>query len=108
MLKSKILKKLNLKNNMGSTDYKKAQGYLKNVLVKAINLDLTNDISKIKCPTLLIYGKKDKSVPLYVGKRINGLINNSGLVVIDAEHFPFIERYRHFMIVLKSFLYGNI
>lgn len=103
----KILKRLNMHSKMGSKDYKNATGYLKNVLVKAINLDLTNDISAIKTPTLLIYGKKDKSVPLYIGKKINGLITGSGLVVIDSGHFPFIEKYRHFLIVLKSFLIGN-
>ena len=46
--------------NMGSIDYKNSKGYLKNVLVKAVNFDLSLDIKKIKCPTLLLYGKKDK------------------------------------------------
>ena len=104
----KLFKKLKINFNMGSIDYKNASGYLKNTLVKAVNLDLTDELTSIKCSTLLIYGKKDRTVPIFIGKRINKLIENSGLVVVEkAGHFPYIERYRFCLIVLKSFLYGN-
>ncbi len=104
----KFAKKLKVNLKMGSTDYKKANGFLKDVLIKAVNRDLTLELSNIKCPTLLIYGKKDKAVPLYIGKRINNLIKGSGMVIVDKTgHFPFVERFRYFLIVLKSFLYGN-
>ena len=104
----KFGKMLKIDFNMGSIDYKNSKGYLKNVLVKAVNFDLSIDIKKIKCPTLLLYGKKDKAVPLYIGKRINNLISGSGLVVVDkASHFPYIERFRFCLIIIKSFLYGN-
>ena len=103
----KLSKKINLKLNMGSTDYKNASNVLKDVLVKAVNYDLGDDLSKINCETLLIYGKKDRSVPLYIGKKINNKIKNSGIVVMDTGHFPYIERFRAFLVILKSFICGS-
>ena len=104
----KLAKLLKIKLNIGSSDYKKANGYLRNVLVKAVNRDLTMDMNKIICPTLLIYGEKDKVVKIYIGKEINKKIKNSGLVIIPkCGHFPYIEKFRYFLIVLKSFINGD-
>lgn len=105
----KILKRLNIKLNLGSKDYKNSNNILKEVLVKAVNLDLTHYALKITAPTLLIYGEKDKHVPLYVANKLNKLIKNSALITIPkCSHFPFVEKYRHFLIVLKSFIFGNV
>ena len=104
----KLTKKMNINTSFGSTDYKKANGFLKDVLVKSVNNDLTQSMYEIKCDTLIIHGKKDKTVPLYVAKKIKNNIASSGIVVVkNAGHFPFIDRYRLFIIVLKSFLSGN-
>ena len=104
----KLLKKININLKMGSKDYKNANELLKKVLVKAVNYDLSNELKKIKCETLLIYGKKDKAVPIYLGYKIQSLIKNSAIVEIpDCGHFPYRERFRYFLIVLKSFIYGN-
>ena len=101
----KLLKKMNIKLNFGSKDYKNSSPILKETLVKAVNLDLTNYALKINAPTLLIYGEKDKHVPLYIAERLNKLIKNSALITIPkCGHFPFIEKYRHFLIVLKFVL----
>ena len=105
----KIFKIFNLHINFGSYDYKQASGYLKNVLVKAVNRDLTEELSKIDCQTLLIYGQKDKTTPTYIGERIKEKIKNSGMVVVpNCGHFPYIERSRYFLIVLKSFISGEV
>ena len=104
----KIFKRFNLKPNMGSTDYKNASILLKEVLVKAVNYDLTLELGKIKCETLLIYGKKDRTVKPYVGKKIKSKIENSGIVFLDCAHFPFVEKFRTFLIILKSFIYGKL
>ena len=104
----KLSKKFKLNLNYGSNDYKKSNGLLRRVLVKAVTTDLTFNISNIKCDTLIIHGKNDKTVPLYVAKKIKSLIPTSGIVIVkNAGHFPFVDRYRLFLIVLKSFLGGN-
>lgn len=104
----KLSKKFSLNLNMGSIDYKNASKNLKDTLVKAVNCDLTNEAKKINCDTLLIYGINDKSVPIYIGKKIQSLIKNSALITVKrCGHFPYVERFRYTLIILKSFLFGN-
>jgi pimeloyl-ACP methyl ester carboxylesterase len=104
----KISKRLNIKLKMGSSDYKKSSALMKNILVKAINTDQFEDAANVKCPTLLLYGKKDKSVPVYIGRKFNDLISQTTYFEIKrCGHFPYLERFRLTLIVLKSFLYGE-
>ena len=104
----KIAKKLKINLKVGSNDYKKANSVLKKTLVMAVNEDLSIYLSSIKAPTLLIYGQKDKTVPLYIGKKINKLIKGSGFVVVpNGDHFPYIRKQRYFLIVLKHFLLSD-
>ena len=101
----KILKRLNIKVIMGSKDYRNATGVLKETLVKVVNEDLTNELYKIKIPTLIIIGEKDSVVPVRIAKKMHEIINASGLIIIPrCGHFPYIERYRYFLIILRSFL----
>ena len=105
----KLTKIFSLHINLGSYDYKMANGFLKNVLVKAVNRDLSNELNMIECDTLLIYGKNDKITPLYIGERIKSKIKNSGLVIVpNCGHIPYLERSRHFLIILKSFVSGEV
>lgn len=104
----KFLKKINIKLNVGSVDYKNASPILKNVLVKAINNDLGESALEIQCDTLLLYSVKDKSVSIRDGKRLKELIKNSSIFEIKRSgHFPYIDRFRFVLIVIKSFLYGE-
>ena len=101
----KILKYFNIKVIMGSKDYRNAKGVLKETLVKIVNEDLNACLQKINIPTLVIFGEKDNIVPVRIAKKMHALIPSSGLVIIPkCGHFPYIERYRYFLIVLKSFL----
>ena len=104
----KISKKLNINLKTGSTDYKNATGFLKDVLVKAVNNDLTFSLLNIKCETLIIHGKEDRTVPLYIAVKNKKMIPNAGIVIVKkAGHFPFVDRFRLVIIVIKSFLSGN-
>ena len=66
----KILKKIPIlnklesyvKKHVGSVDYRNASEMMRNILVKHVNLDLTEEVKNIKCPTLLIWGTKDNAV----------------------------------------------
>lgn len=104
----KICKRVKLEIKMGSADYQKSSPIMKNVLVKAINTEQSDDALNINCPTLLLYGKKDKTVPLYIGRKFNELIPKATYFEIKkCGHFPYLERFRFTLIVLKSFLYGE-
>ena len=104
----KISKKFSIKSNMGSIDYKNANTIMRDVLVKAVNTDLSKDITKIKCPTLLLYAKNDKSVPIYIGRKIKELIPGCSYFEIKrCGHFPYIDRFRFVLIILKAFFNGE-
>lgn len=103
---AKISKKARNKvEQMGSDDFKACNGALRRTFVKVVNCSLEDFASKIKCPTLLIWGQKDKDTPLWMAKKFNKLIDNSGLVILkNCGHFCFLENSKLFLAVLKSFL----
>ncbi len=72
-----------------STDYKNA-GPMLGSFVKTVNEDLTEDLKKIKNPTLLLWSEKDTETPLELGKRMQELIPESKLIILnDQHHTPF-------------------
>ncbi len=113
--KVKLLKKLKkipvlnlladyMKKHMGSTDYKNASPMMRDILVKHINTDITNELNKIKCPTLAIWGTLDEAVPYEDGKELEKLIDNCGLVTYEGNtHYAYLERLQQTINVLKSF-----
>lgn len=101
----KTLKKMHISLNMGSSDYKNASPILKKMLVMTINEDLSEDLKQIKIPTLLIWGKDDNVTKLLDAKKMEELIDDSGMVVMEnCGHFPYLEQPVYFKIVLDSFL----
>ena len=94
-----------LKAKMGSTDYKNASPIMKEVLVKHVNYDITEEIKKIKCPTFIIWGDKDTAVPVSDAYELKDLIKDSGLVVYEnCTHYAYLERLGQTNAILKSFL----
>ncbi len=101
----KMCKKLNIKNNLGSVDYKNSNSILKQTMNKIVPIDLSDRMKMIECETLLLWGEHDTITPLKEGKLINRYIKGSTLITIPkSKHFPYIEKYRYFMLVLNSFL----
>jgi pimeloyl-ACP methyl ester carboxylesterase len=79
----------------GSRDYKNA-GALRNILVKTVNEDLTNDAKQVTVPTFLLWGETDQETPQAIGKRFHELIPNSKLVILPGQdHFPFLREGSH-------------
>lgn len=104
----KAFKKAHLPVKMGSADYQNADNVKRIMLVKAVNLDLSEYMQKIIVPTLLIYGEDDKVTPLEVARKINHNIKNSSLITIEScGHFPYLERFNYFSLILMSFLVGD-
>lgn len=102
-----ILNKLEdfAKRHMGSTDYRNASGVMRNILVGHVNLDIKEDIKKIKCPTLLIWGTNDEAVSIERAYELEKLIKDAGLVVYEGcTHYAYLERLGQTISVLKSFL----
>lgn len=114
-IRTKVLKKLKkvpglnkleefAKKHIGSTDYKNASGIMREILVKHVNLDITEDVKKITCPTLIIWGDNDECVPVSDGKLLEKLIKDSGLIVFEGcTHYAYLERLDQLIRILNEF-----
>ena len=93
------------KKHIGSTDYKNASDMMRKILVETVNYDITAQLCKIKCPTLLIWGTMDKAVSINDAYQLEKLISNCGLVTYEGcSHYAYLERFDQTIRVLKSFL----
>ena len=85
-LKTKLVSKI------GSTDYKNANDIMRKILVKITQENLKDVASKIKTPTILIYGKEDLQAPSYFGKEYSKFIKNSEFVEIPKlNHYTILS-----------------
>ena len=67
---------------LGSPDYLRAVGVMRKVFVKVINHDQQETASRIKCPSLIIYGDKDTETPPEFGLRFSRIIPNNRLFIL--------------------------
>lgn len=71
----------------------------------AIRNNLGEDLSKIKIPALLIWGKNDNVTPPFVAEEFHKLLPNSELHFIDkCGHAPMMEVPEEFNKILFNFL----
>lgn len=108
----KKLKKINclrwlaniMKKHIGSTDYKNASEIMRGVLVKTVNLDITEDVKKINVSTLLVWGSEDSAVPLIRAYELEKLIPDSGVILYKGcSHYAYLERQNDVIRVLDNF-----
>ena len=94
-----------LRNHFGSEDYRAAKGVMRECLVKTISLDLAPLLPAIKTEALLIWGDADTATPLWQGRRMEQLLPNAGLAVIEgAGHYTFFDNPARFYAILDSYL----
>lgn len=72
------------RRRFGSADYRAARGVMKDILVRTVNEDISNQVREIKQKTLLIYGDQDCETPAKdIGKRYQALINDAELIILN-------------------------
>jgi len=93
--------------SMGADDYV-ATPKLKQTFINIINENLIILLPKIKIPTLLIWGDKDKDTPLEYARIIEQKIIGSKLVILKgAGHFSFLDKKDEFIEKIVSFIPTN-
>lgn len=94
-----------MRSKVGSTDYKNASPLMRQTMVLALNEDLTRYLPGIHVPALVVWGEKDTATPLSDGQKMEKLIPDAGLVVLQgAGHYSFLNQWGIFSRVLDSFL----
>jgi pimeloyl-ACP methyl ester carboxylesterase len=69
----------------GSTDYKRAQGLLREILVASVNESFEPELVSLTVPVILLWGKNDREVPVEVAEQAAQLIPvEHSLRVVDG------------------------
>lgn len=114
--KTKILKSLKkvpvlnklegfAKKHIGSRDYKNASELMRNIMVEHVNLDITEELKNIKCPTLIVWGTMDAEVPIEQAYELEKLISDSAVIPYEGcTHYAYLERLGQTINILKSFI----
>lgn len=92
----------NLRKKFGSSDYSSAPRVLQETLVKSVNEDLESYLHNMK-ETLIIWGDNDTTTPIWMAKKMESEIENSGLVTLHGGHFSFIDDSETFKRVIISY-----
>lgn len=58
----------------------------KKIITKLLNTDVQEQARQITIPTLLLYGSLDASTPVYMAEKLQKLMTNAKLVVLDKEN----------------------
>ncbi len=115
-LKVKTLKKLKtlpglnklaetMKKHMGSTDYRNASPMMRDILVRHVNTDITEDVKKIKCPTIIIWGTNDQAVSIADAYELESLMPDAAVIQYDGcTHYAYLERLGQTNRIVKNFI----
>ncbi len=93
-----------MKKHVGSEDYRNASPVMREVLVKTVNQDLSEEAKKIKCSTLLIWGENDVAVPVSEAKELDNLLQDSALIVLPGTHYCYLENLKQVVNILYNFI----
>ncbi|WP_445664234.1 alpha/beta fold hydrolase [Fodinibius sp. AD559] len=92
---------------LGSSDYSKLDGVMRETFVKTVTEYLEPCLPNIPQEVLLLWGENDEAAPLYQAKRMEEGIEHAELVIIDhAGHYAFLDRPSHFASIAKAFFKG--
>ncbi|GJL86090.1 MAG: hydrolase [Micavibrio sp.] len=95
-LAKKILGAERAQNKFGSRDYKQTSGVMRSIFVKVVNEDLAKEAKMVSCPVKLVYGGDDNETPPEIGRRLEKLIPDAEMVLLEGEdHYSILSNGRH-------------
>jgi len=87
------------------TDYVKAKGVMRETMKKVLREDLSPCFSKINAETLIIWGKKDKMIPVKYSSAFKNNIEGSKLEILPrVGHSPHLENPEKLLEIITNFL----
>jgi pimeloyl-ACP methyl ester carboxylesterase len=94
-----------MRAKVASRDYLEASEAMRGTFRAVIAENLTDRLPRVRASTLLVWGDQDDDTPLWMGKRMEELIPDAGLVVLEgAGHYSYVDRPGHFRAVARQFL----
>lgn len=61
----------------GSSDYRRASGVMREVLVASVNESYEDELSKLEVPVTLLWGEEDREVPVEVARRASARLTTT-------------------------------
>lgn len=101
------LRKTQLWKSLGSSDYQKLTGVMRETFVKTVTEFFDDHLSAIDEEALLLWGTDDAATPIDQAKRMEKGLKNSALVKIeDAGHYAFLDQPARFTAIVRAYLDG--
>ena len=93
------------KKKMGSTDYRNATPLMRQILVKHVNTDVSDNLKKIKVPTIIIWGTNDTTVSIDNAYEIESLLKDGAVIPYEnGTHFAYLEDKNRTINIIRSFI----
>ncbi len=66
--------------------------------------DLRPHAARLSTPTLIVWGRRDRTSPLFVGRATHAALPGSQFAVMDTGHVPFSSAPEEFLALVEPFL----
>ncbi len=86
-----------------SPDYLALPESMRGIFGRIVANDQTEDISKIKCPTLVFWGNRDRETPMYMCRRFIKKFGGKA-IILSGGHFAYAEDHIRFVTALGGFV----
>lgn len=99
------LRATNLWKKLGSSDYSKLSGVMRETFVKSVTEYLDELLPKVQHEVLLIWGENDMATPMDQARRFEQGLPECALVTIaDAGHYAFLDQPARFSAIALAYL----
>ena len=98
------LRKTAVWKQLGSSDYQKLEGVMRETFVRTVSEHLEPCLPHISQEVLLLWGKEDAATPWYQAERMEKGLKNGALVGIEgAGHYAFLDQPVRFLRIARAF-----